>query len=62
MPAWMKQVGLLTFNAWAVDGYQKVFWYEQPPLALWPQLGVLAGVTVSLLLVARRLARRWESA
>ncbi len=62
MPAWMKQVGLLTFNAWAVDGYQKVFWYEQEPLALWPQLGVLAGVTVLLLLVARRLARRWESA
>ena len=62
MPAWMKQVGLLTFNAWAVDGYQKVFWYEQEPLALWPQLGVLAGVTMLLLLVARRLARRWESA
>jgi ABC-2 type transport system permease protein len=61
MPAWMKQVGLLTFNAWAVDGYQKVFWYEQEPLALWPQLGVLAGVTLLLLLVARRLARRWES-
>jgi ABC-2 type transport system permease protein len=60
MPAWMKQVGLLTFNAWAVDGYQKVFWYEQEPLALWPQLGVLAGVTMLLLLVARRLARRWD--
>lgn len=62
MPAWMKQVGLLTFNAWAVDGYQKVFWYEQPPLALWREVGVLAGVTALFLLVARRLARRWESA
>jgi ABC-2 type transport system permease protein len=62
MPAWMKQVGLITFNAWAVDGYQKVFWYEQGPLALWPQLTVLAGIAVALLALARLLARRWESA
>jgi ABC-2 type transport system permease protein len=62
MPAWMKQVGLITFNAWAVDGYQKVFWYEQGPLALWPQLSVLAGIAVALLALARLLARRWETA
>lgn len=62
MPAWMKQVGLLTFNAWALDGYQKVFWYEQGPLALWPQLAVLAGLSAALLAAARVLARRWEAA
>lgn len=61
MPEWMKQAGLLTFNAWALDGYQKVFWYEQGPLALWPQLAVLAGVTAALLAGARLLARRWEA-
>lgn len=61
MPAWMKQVGLLTFNAWAVDGYQKVFWYEQGPLALWPEVVVLSGIAVAFLAVARLLARRWEA-
>ena len=62
MPEWMKQVGLVTFNAWAVDGYQKVFWYEQGPLALWPELAVLGGIAVVLLGLARLLARRWEAA
>lgn len=62
MPEWMKQLGLITFNAWAVDGYQKVFWYEQSPLALWPELAVLAGIAVALLGLARLLARRWETA
>lgn len=62
MPAWMKQIGLVTFNAWAVDGYQKVFWYEQGPLALWPELAVLGGIAMALLALARLLARRWEAA
>ncbi|HWN67083.1 MAG TPA: ABC transporter permease, partial [Haliangium sp.] len=62
MPEWMKQVGLVTFNAWAVDGYQKVFWYEQGPLALWPELAVLGGIAAALLGLARLLARRWEAA
>lgn len=61
MPAWMKQIGLVTFNAWAVDGYQKVFWYEQGPLALWPELAVLGGIAMALLALARLLARRWEA-
>lgn len=61
MPEWMKQVGLLTFNAWAVDGYQKVFWYEQPLLDLWPQLAVLTALSAAFLVGARLLARRWES-
>jgi hypothetical protein len=29
--------------------------------ALWPQVLVLGGLTVVFLLVARRLARRWET-
>lgn len=61
MPAWMKQVGLATFNAWALDGYQKVFWYEKTVLELWPQVAVLAGITVVFLALSRVLARRWES-
>lgn len=57
----MKTVGLGTFNGWALDGYQKVFWREATPLQLWPQLAVLAGLCVVFLVVARALARRWET-
>ena len=60
MPEAMQQVGLVTFNAWALDGYRKVFWNGVSPVELWPQLGVMVGLTVLLLLGARLLARRWE--
>lgn len=58
----LQKVGLLTFNAWALDGYQKVFWRDAPTWELWPQLGVLAALTAVFLIIARTLARRWESA
>lgn len=58
----MQKVGLATFNAWALDGYIKVFWRESPLLDLWPQLAVLVGITVLFLSTARMLARRWETA
>ena len=57
----MQRFGRVTFNAWALDGYTKVFWRDLPVTALGPEVAVLAGVTVVLLLVARLLARRWES-
>jgi ABC-2 type transport system permease protein len=56
----LKKAGLFTFNAWALDGYQKVFWREAPVWELWPQVLVLASLTVVFLVVARQLARRWE--
>jgi ABC-2 type transport system permease protein len=56
----MRTAGLFTFNAWALDGYQKVFWRDAAVWELWPQVVVLAGLTVVFLLVARVLARRWE--
>jgi len=62
MPEAMQKVGLLTFNAWAIDGYTKVFWRDEPILHLAPQVGVLIGAGVVLFLIARRFARRWEYA
>jgi ABC-2 type transport system permease protein len=62
MPDAMQRLGLVTFNAWAVVGYQQVFWRDAPVAALWPQVAVLGGMTVVGLAIARRLARRWESA
>ncbi len=57
----MQRFGKITFNAWALDGYTKVLWRDLPLGALVPELTVLVGVTIVLLVAARLLARRWES-
>jgi ABC-2 type transport system permease protein len=57
----MQQVGRITFNAWALDGYIKVFWRDLPVADLAPELAVLVATAVILFGVARVLARRWES-
>jgi len=62
MPEAMQRLGLVTFNGWALVGYEQVFWRDAPVSALWPQLAVLAGMAVAGAVVASRLARRWESA
>jgi ABC-2 type transport system permease protein len=61
MPEKMQKVGLLTLNAWAIDGFQKIFWRDEPVSAVWPQVSVLMGVGILFFLVARRLARRWQA-
>ena len=58
----MQKIGLLTFNAWALDGYLKVFWRQAALWQLWPQLLVLGSATIAFLAIARLLARRWEFA
>jgi ABC-2 type transport system permease protein len=62
MPESMQKAGLFTINAWAIDGFTKVFWRDAPVSALWPQVTVLLGIGVGLFLIARRVARRWEMA
>jgi ABC-2 type transport system permease protein len=60
MPPDMQKAGLLTINAWAIDGFTKVFWRDQPVTALWPQVSVLLAIGIVLFVIARRVARRWE--
>jgi ABC-2 type transport system permease protein len=62
MPPAMQKAGLLTINAWAIDGFTKVFWRDLPLSALWPQVAVLLSIGIVLFAVARRVARRWEFA
>ncbi len=57
----LQQYGLWTFNAWALDGYDKVFWRELPVQDLSPQLTVLLVCGIVFLLAARMLAVRWET-
>ncbi|HLW97567.1 MAG TPA: ABC transporter permease [Candidatus Acidoferrales bacterium] len=62
MPEAMQKAGLLTINAWAIDGFTKVFWRDEPISHLWPQVLVLVVVGTVLFAIARRIARRWEFA
>ena len=56
----MQKMGLFAFNAWALDGYIKVFWRNAKIVELWPQVAVLLAFMAAFLIVARVLARRWE--
>jgi ABC-2 type transport system permease protein len=60
MPEAVQKAGLFTINAWAIDGFTKVFWRDVPLSALWPQVAVLLAVGIVFFAVARRIARRWE--
>jgi ABC-2 type transport system permease protein len=62
MPELLQRIGLVTFNAWALDGFTKIFWREEPVSHVWPQVLVLLGAAVLFFAIARRLARRWEVA
>ena len=62
MPEGMQKAGLFTINAWAIDGFTKVFWRDLPITALWPQVSVLLATGIVLFLIARHVARRWEFA
>jgi len=57
----MQKFGLLTFNAWALDGYLKVFWRNAAIWQLWPQVLVLATLATVFMSLARVFARRWEA-
>jgi ABC-2 type transport system permease protein len=60
MPEAMQKAGLLTINAWAIDGFTKIFWRDEPITHLWPQVAVLLTTGIVLFAIARRVARRWE--
>lgn len=61
MPESIKKLGLLTINGWALDGFLKVFWREEPLFALWPQLTVLLLAGTCFFFMSRVFARRWET-
>lgn len=62
MPEAMQKAGLVLFNAWAIEGYTRVFWREEPISAVVVPALVLIGWGVVFFLLARRFARRWEMA
>ncbi|HYQ90013.1 MAG TPA: ABC transporter permease [Candidatus Binatia bacterium] len=62
MPELLQKIGYVTFNAWAIEGFTKIFWREEPVTHIWPQVLVLLAAAVLFFAIARRLARRWEVA
>jgi ABC-2 type transport system permease protein len=58
----VQKIGLVTLNAWAIDGFMKVYWRDAPLSALAPQVAILLAAGFVLFVLARRLARRWEVA
>lgn len=58
----MKEIGQWTFNAWALDGYQKVFWYQAPIPSLINEVTVLSGSALVMGCLALLFSRRWKFA
>lgn len=55
----LRAAGAFTFNAWAVDAYEKVFWRDAAVGALGIELAVLTACAFVMLMLARLLAGRW---
>lgn len=60
MDATMETVGLFTFNAWALDAYENVFWRDKSLVENGIQIGVLCLMTVVFLSLAWTFAQRWK--
>ena len=56
----IQKAGLWTFNAWALDGYNKIFWRELPLKDIGLELAVLAASGLVFIVAARVFAIRWE--
>jgi len=68
MPEAVQNIGFITFNAWAVEGYLDVFWYSARDIemaallrSMWLPLVVLFGMTMLFMALARMFSRRWET-
>lgn len=55
----LKRAGLVTFNAWALEGFEKVFWRDAELIELAPQVAVLTLASAGMLLLAGMFSRRW---
>jgi ABC-2 type transport system permease protein len=60
MPPWMRDLGWLTPNTWALEAWTAVFWRDAPAGQLALPLGLLALTAAAGLGIARAAARRWE--
>jgi ABC-2 type transport system permease protein len=62
MPEVMQKAGLALFNAWAIEGFTRVFWRDEPLRSLLVPTLVLAGFAAIFFALAVRMTRRFEIA
>ncbi|MFM7056768.1 MAG: ABC transporter permease [Planctomycetota bacterium] len=56
----MKELGRWSFNAWALDGFQKVFWFRAPVAELQTEAGVLLGSALVMAVLTLLFSGRWK--
>lgn len=56
----MQELGRWTFNAWALDGFQKVFWFQSPLSSLQTEVLVLLGSSVVMGILTLIFSGRWR--
>jgi ABC-2 type transport system permease protein len=62
-PAWYQKLGHFTLNAWAMDGYQGIFWYGKDLSGIALEIGVLFAIAaVTSFIAVRAWKRRFEVA
>ncbi len=62
MPAGMQRAGLALFNTWAIEGFTRVFWREEPLQRLALPVLVLVACAVLFFALALKLTKRFEIA
>jgi ABC-2 type transport system permease protein len=60
MPPWMRDLGWLTPNTWALEAWTAVFWRNAPIGEIAVPIALLALTGAAGLTAARTAARRWE--
>lgn len=62
-PEWYRRLGHFTLNAWAMDGYQGLFWYGKDLAGIWLEIVVLLAIGgVASAFAVRGWKRRFERA
>jgi len=56
----MKELGRWSFNAWALDGFQKVFWFRTPLAELRAEVAVLLGSALVMAVLTLIFSGRWK--
>lgn len=56
----MKELGRFSFNAWALDGFQKVFWFRVPLRELQLEAAVLLGSALTMCVLTLVFSGRWK--
>lgn len=56
----MKELGRWSFNAWALDGFQKVFWFRTPLSELQTEAAVLLGSATIMAVLTLVFSGRWK--